>query len=540
MILMVPKDLMHYPTLGPGVCAFMEQNLTFGPGDLRGLPFELDDEWRALIYRMYEVYPQNHPHAGRRRFKRVGLSLAKGLAKTERAAMIAACELHPEGPVRCIGWTKDREPIGGPVTDPYIPMIAYTQEQSDELCFSALRVILENSLLKDDFDIGLERILRKKGGGKCEALSANPNARDGARTTFSVADETHRWTLTRQLQSHTVMQTNIPKRLKADGWMLEVTTAPEPGGGSVAEKTMDYAKAIDDGRTGDGSLFFFHRQASDDHDLTTPEGRRAAITEASGQAASWRDIDAIAALWDDPGADTAYLERVYCNRLVRGATQAFNVVLFKALARPFHVELGSAISVGFDGAQFHDSTALVCTDIVTGYQWVERVWERPLTLRSDVVWQVPAIEVDATVRSLFERFNVVRMYADPPYWQSWIAKWIGEFGNERVTEWWTNRRKPMTAALEAFDTAIKEGTISHDGSKAYERHIGNSRRFNLPQLDEQGKPMWLIQKERPDSPNKIDLAMAGVLSLEARNDAIAGGALKPAPNYELFFIGGVH
>src|SRR5689334_18696478 len=110
MIIMVPKDLVAYPTLGPGVCAFIEQNMVFGPGDLRGQPVVLDDEWRALIYRMYEVHPKGHPQEGRRRFKRVGLSLPKGLAKTERAAMIAACELHPEAPVRCVGFTKKGEP----------------------------------------------------------------------------------------------------------------------------------------------------------------------------------------------------------------------------------------------------------------------------------------------------------------------------------------------------------------------------------------------------------------------------------------------
>jgi hypothetical protein len=167
---------------------------------------------------------------------------------------------------------------------------------------------------------------------------------------------------------------------------------------------------------------------------------------------------------------------------------------------------------------------------VSGYQWVAGVWERPLSLPKDADWQVPAAEVDARVHELFDQFEVWRMYADPPYWQSWIAKWKGEFDGEhldekRVIEWWTNRRRPMAAALEAFDTAIDEGTLSHDGSKTYERHIGNSRRLDLPQIDERGKPLWLIQKERPDSPNKIDLAMAGVLSHEARNDAIAAGVL---------------
>jgi hypothetical protein len=536
---MVPPYEKEYPTLGPQVCAFIEQNMVFGPGDLRGLPVVLDDEWMGLIYRMYEVYPKGHARQGRRRFKRVGLSLPKGLAKTERAAMIAACELHPEGPVRCTGFTKSGEPIGGPVTDPYIPMIAYTQEQSDELCFTALRTILENSLLKDDFIIGLERIERKKGGGKCEALPSSPNALDGARTTFAVEDETHRWTLPRLQNAHTVMQTNISKRKIADGWLLEVTTAPEPGAGSVAEATMQYAKSVETGHAPDSTLFYFHRQASDDHDFKTIEGRRAGIIEASGKAAAWRDIDAIVALWDDPKADFAYLERVYGNRLVKGSTQAFSVVRWNELARPRDVAAGALITVGFDGAQFHDSTGLVCTEIATGYQWKAGLWERPPVYDPKKAWQVPAEEVDAAVRNLFSRYNVWRMYADPPYWQSWLATWAGLFGRERVIEWWTNRRKPMSAALEGFDTAIKDGTLCHDGSVELERHIGNARRLDLPQVDEQGKPLWLIQKERPDSPHKIDLAMAGVLSWEARTDAIAAGVLtQKAPEYQLIFVGG--
>lgn len=527
MILMVPKDMIAYPTLGPQVCQFIEENMVFGPGDLRGKPIILDDERRALIYRMYEVYPKDHANAGRRRFKRVGVSLPKGLGKTEFAALIAACELHPEAPVRCTGFTKKGEPIGGPVTDPYIPMVAYTQEQSDELAFSALRVILENSPLRDDFDIGLERILRKKGDGKAEALSSNPNSRDGARTTFSISDETHRWTLPRQKQAHTVLQTNIPKRKLADGWMLEVTTAPEPGGGSVAEATMEYARAVDDGRQADSSLLFFHRQASDEHDLTTPTGRRAAVIEASGEAAAWRDIDSIVRLWDDPMQDVAYLERVYCNRLVKGATQAFNAIRWKELAKPKQVvDFGRLITVGFDGAQFRDSTGIVCTDVITGFQWVAGLWECPIGgEKLDPPWQVPALEVDAVIRELFEHYMVWRLYADPPYWQSWISKWVGEYGEERAIEWWTNRNRQMAAALESFDTSIKDGTISHSGDKRYERHVGNSRRKDLPQRDEQGKALWVIQKERPDSPHKIDLAMAGILSWEARNDAIAAGAV---------------
>lgn len=525
MILTVPMDRELYPTLGPQVCAFIEERLVFGPGDLRGQPAVLDDEKRALVYRMYELYPEGHELAGRRRFKRAGLSLPKGLAKTELAAWIAICELHHEAPVRCIGWTDEGEPIGGPVTDPYIPLVAYTEEQSDELAYGAMRVIIEEGPCAKDFDVGLERIQRLTGDGKAVSLSSSPNARDGARTTFCVMDETHWWTLPRLKQAHQTMQNNLAKRKLADPWMLETTTAPEPGTGSVAEATMDYAKAVDDGLITDASLFFFHRQASDHHDLTTREGVRAAIIEASGPAAAWRDIDAIAGLWADPTTDKAYLERVWCNRLVKGATQAFDVVRWHELVKPSPVKPGDLIVLGFDGAQFFDSTALVATHVETGFQWLLGLWERPKLLPTDQTWQVPADDVDRAVRDAFSVYDVWRLYADPAYWQSWLAAWRGEFGEERVIEWLTTRRLQMARAIEGFTTAIKTGAVSHEGHKDVTRHIANARREELKGYrDEQGKPLCLIRKERPDSPLKMDAAMASVLSWEARTDAIAAGA----------------
>jgi hypothetical protein len=133
-VMTVPAhDDKLWPTLGPQVCEFIEAFLVFGPGDLRGEPANLDDEKRALIYRMYEIYPRGHDQEGRRRFKRVALSMRKGTAKTELAAWLAAVELHPNGPVRCDGFDADGQPVGVGVIDPYIPMVAYTEEQSDEL-----------------------------------------------------------------------------------------------------------------------------------------------------------------------------------------------------------------------------------------------------------------------------------------------------------------------------------------------------------------------------------------------------------------------
>lgn len=519
-VLMVPKDKIVFPSLGAQVCSWIEEYLVHGPGDLRGEPAVLDQEKRALVYRMYEVFPKGHPQAGRRRFKRAAISLRKGSAKTEFAAMIAAAELHPDGPVRCDGFDARGDPVGRGVTDPYIPLVAYTEEQSDELAYAALRTILMYSKVADDFDIGIERIMRINGDGTAESLSSSPDSRDGARTTFQVCDETHRWNTSRLKAAHKTMLANIPKRYLADAWTLEVTTAPAPGEGSVAEDTMDYARLVEKGDLKDSRLFFFHRQASDTHDLSTPEGVRAAVIEASGPVAEWSDIDGICEQWKDPTTDKSYLERVWLNRLVQASDKAFDFLKWQELKSDFKPKPGDTITLGFDGARWHDALALVGTHLETGFQWLLGLWERPLNVEE---WEVPENEVNDAVEAAFNLYNVWRMYADPPYWEIEVAKWSGKYGEKKVIAWWTNRTKQMAYAVQSFNNAIQSGALSHEGNEDYSRHIGNAVKGRLHLVDEKGDPLWVIYKERPDSPNKIDAAMAGILSWQARCDALTAG-----------------
>ena len=519
-----PIEEKSYPSLGPQIVRFIEDNLVFGPGDLRGLPAKVDPEKQALIYRSYEIFPPEHPNAGRRRFRRVAWSLRKGSAKTELAAWIAACELHQDGPVRFDSWAKDGRPIGRGVTDPSLFLCAYTEEQSEDLAYGALRVILELSALRDDFDIGLERIMRRAGDGKAVAVATAPDARDGARTTWQHFDETHRFTLPRLKAAHRTMLANLPKRRMADPWSLETTTAPMPGENSVAENTMEYARAVEKGERDDARLFFFHRQAGNDEkiDLTTREAIRAAVVEASGPVAEWSDIDGIVDQWDDPTADRAYLERVWLNRLVQSEDRAFDVNRWDELATPeVVIPDGEFISIGFDGSKLFDATAIVATHIKTGYQWTIGLWERPFTASQ---WEVPVQEVDDAMHEAFRRWDVFRVYADPPYWDQSTAAWAGEWGKERVVEWHTNHPKPMCEAVLAYRNAIIGGEITHEGNRRARAHIGAACKRLMGVTDEKNEKMFVIQKERPDSVHKIDWSMAAILSWRARLDALALGA----------------
>lgn len=532
-----PYDAEPYPTLGPFVVEFIEERLCHGPGDLLGKPVRLNDEQRAWIYRLYEVEPpklrkRTNPRAGMRRFQRCALSLRKGSAKTEFAAWIAAAELHQDGPVRCAGFEKNGTPIPKPVSDPYIPMISYSEEQTEELAYGALRRILSEMPIGSDFDIGLERILRLDGKGKAEAVSTSPNARDGARTTFQHADETHRLTLDGQVRAWTVMLANLAKRPLADPWALETTTAPEPGGGSVAENTMEYARQVATGKSSNSRLFFYHREASPDHDITTRRGLKAALLEASGPYISqWSDLNRIADSFEEPGADKPYLERVWLNRLVQSSGRAFDIKKWRALEKDVTVKAGSAIALGFDGGRYDDATALVACHLESGHIWPLGVWEHP----GLPVWEAPVSEINGIIHDAFERYYVTRMYCDPPKWESWVSSWAGEFGDKRVVEWWTNRRKPMAYALRSFVGAIDGGELSHNGDKVLDDHIGNSRQQATNLVDENEAPLYILRKERPDSPKKIDAAMAAVLAWEARNDSIAAGE-GDAPEPAIHFL----
>lgn len=530
-----PWDEEPWPSLGGPICDLIEERAVFGPGSLKGQPAKLDDEKRAAIWKAYEVYPRGHALAGRRRFRRVRLSWRKGTAKTEFAAWIGYAELHPEGEVRFDGWDASGNPVGRPVRDPYIPMLAYTEQQVEDLAYGALYVVVTEGPDADLFDAGADRIIRLgsrgQADGKAVPLAGSPNARDGARTTFQHYDETHRLDTDRLRSAYTTMEANLPKRPLDEPWSLGTTTAGVPGGGSVAELDKDEAEAISRGEVEEPELFYFHREAGPDHDLSTLDGRVEAIREASGPAvAAWSDLRGIARQWDRPGADRAYLERVWTNRWTRAESQAFDAKRWREelARRGATIERGRPVTAGFDGSRWRDTTALVVTDVETGLQVRYGLWvpeECP-------GGEVPVTEVTGTVGQMFGLWRVLRLYGDPAQgWDAQLAEWSGRWGPKVVAEFFTDSRNLRKTATmcRAYASAVQAGEVTHAGDDVFARHISAARKRDLHLVDEDGRPLWVMTKERHDSPNKIDLAMAGALSWQARLDVLAAGGWQTKP-----------
>lgn len=540
-MILPPVDDRPWPTLGSQVCAWLSANLVFGPGDLRGMPYELDDEDRALFYRAYEVYPPLHPKAGKRRFTSVVWMLRKGSKKSERAAALAAVELAPDGPVRCDGFHKVDgvwEPVGRPVTDPYIPIVAYSEKQAEDTAFSALYVMLSEGPAADRFDIGLDRILRARGDGKAEALSTSPDSRDGGRTTFQIKEEPHRWVLPRQHEANVTMTANLAKRPIADPWELFPSTAYQPGQDSVLERLHTGARlSLEQGEehARRSRMFFFYRWADESIDISTPEGLLEAIDDASGPTISaWSDNDRIAAQWDAADANGPYLERVWLGRIKKSASSAFDPVRFAALGDPEHVvqradpeanTRGTLVTLAFHGARYWDAAALVATEIATGYQWPIEVWQRPVDVDE---WEVPETDVDAAVELAFSTLTVWKFYLNPDRWETLAATWAARYGEDRVLSWRTNAWTHMSRASRAFGEAMATGELTHSGDPRYVAHVGATHKRYLSQIrDEDGRPVWVPGKERPDSPFPINTVLAGIIGWQARTDAIKAGALAP-------------
>jgi phage terminase large subunit-like protein len=127
----------------------------------------------------------------------------------------------------------------------------------------------------------------------------------------------------------------------------------------------------------------------------------------------------------------------------------------------------------------------------------------------------PRGEVNAAVAELFRRFKVVRMYCDPPFWQSEVDAWASEHGEKVVVRWATFRTRQMAEALERFRTDVYAARLSHDGCQVTSKHIENAHADHRPQG-------VLIRKDRAVSRNKIDAAMSSALAHEAALDVTAG------------------
>lgn len=531
---MASDYVVDFPTLWV-VPEWIEQHCPVPDGDDKGKRLELYDWQLWSTANHYRVRPR-----ARRGQKASAFyhrrSIVVGPQKSGKgpwsASIICA---EGVGPVRFDGWAEGGEvydcaehgcgcgwvysydpgePMGRAWATPLIQLLATAEDQTDNV-FRPLQAMVKNGPLSERMRVG-EEFIRLPNDGRIDVITSSKLARLGNPITFALQDETGLYTVQNKLVG--VAETMRRGLAGMGGRALETTNAWNPTEESVARRTME-SKAKD--------VFRFHRVPPAHLDYADPDQRREIHEDvyAGSLHVDLDDIEAEAAELMEK--DPAQAERFFGNRLVAGSGAAFDGDRWAELADATKVITdGSLVVVGVDGARFRDALAIIATDVASGHQWVVDIQERSPDAPEN--YEHDFEQADREMQNLFGTHQVWRVYVDPQYIEPLLERWQGRWGDKVVIPWFTHRHRPTAFALQAYRAAQSAGDLSNDGDGLFAAHVRNATKRGCNVHDDEGRPMWLIEK--PEEARKIDAAMAGCLSWEARGDAIAADAKPKQPS----------
>ena len=273
-------------------------------------------------------------------------------------------------------------------------------------------------------------------------------------------------------------------------------------------------------------------------------GLAFAYGDSAESAGGWVDLERlIAEIWD-PATDPQNARAYYLNQITHATDSWLSQPEWVGCAAPDTVVADKdRVVLGFDGSRRRnrdvtDATALIGCRVADGHLFQIRVWEQPDGPQGDN-WEVPVAEVLAEVDSAFKRFQVVGFYADPAKWESHVASWEAKYGTRlqvksnsaHPIEWWMTggRANAIVRATRSLHDAVADRELTHCGSSVLTRHILNARR-------RESRNGIQIAKEHPDSPRKIDAAVAAILAWQCRLDALAKGVTSKERSGAVYFM----
>jgi hypothetical protein len=418
------------------------------------------------------------------------------------------------------GWWYEYEPgdpMGTPWPTPLIQLMATSESQVDNV-YRPLQSMVKRGPLGELMKVG-EEFTRVGDDGKIETVTSSALSRLGNPIVFALQDESGLYTAANKLRKTAESQRRGAAGM--GGRSMETTNGWDPSEASVAQTTHE-AKAKD--------IFKYHPEAPKSLSYSNKRDRRK-IHAVVYAGSSHVDLDAIEAEASEiMEKDPAQAERFFGNRCVAGTASWLDGAKWAARAKRRRVPPGTRIVLGFDGSDVDDWTA-IRAETMDGYQFTPlygpedapTIWNP-----ADYDGQVPRAEVRAALDQVMRRYDVVRLYADPPYWESEVDEWVDEYGEERVIRWHTRRIVQMHAACERLKTDVlkrnsKGWAFTHDGCPITQSHIENTRAAARP-MDR-----YVLRKASPVQ--KIDATVTSVLAHEALGDVIAAGLAERTVSY---------
>lgn len=511
------KMCRNFPTLGFQIGQYIEDKCAIPDRDEVGLPWVLTQWQWTFLLNFYRIDPhviKNEHDRWKLPFK---YSRGSQLCRPQKsgkgpfAGAIMAAEAT--GPCKFDGWDAEGQPVGSPWPTPIVQISASSEDQTDNTFMSLIPMITLGDFGADIPETGMTRIYLPNGGW-IEPVASSARSRLGQRITFTVQDQTESW----DEQNGGRKLADVQRRNLAGmgGRWMSTCNAWDPGEDSVAQFTAEQ-------EVKDGTVYIDDVLPPDNLSIRNKSERRRAL-KAVYQDSYWVDLDRVdaeivALLRRDP----AQAERWYLNRKRSDEAAAWSAdIIDSATDQDFsEPKKRTRIVIGVDGARYADALAVVATDVISRRQWPIGIWERPQGADED--YEHPLADVYEAVDEAWKYYDVWRMYADPQYVEGLVEKWQGQYGAKKVLEWRTNRPRMIAAAVRTYSEAISTGQITLSPDPEFHQHLLNATKQKVNSFDEDHRQLHTISKDRPDSPRKMDAAMAAVISYEAYGDCVAAG-----------------
>lgn len=512
-------------TLGWGVINWLYEYVLTPGGPHAGEAFMPTMEQARFIVWWYAV-----DETGRFVYRDGILRRLKGWGKDPLAGALALVELC--GPVEFSHFDETGQAVGKPKYDPWVQIAAVSQDQTRNT-FTLFPALISPKL-KEEYGLDLHKtLIYDKRGKMIEGVTSSPLALEGKRPTFVIMNETQWWVEQNDGKAMAmVIEGNVTKAAYGTCRALRICNAHVPGQDSVGEDDWEAYLKTAAGKAMDTGVLYDALEAPADTPVSEippldedPDGfwegiekLKQGLVTARGDAV-WLDIDNIVSSILDIRNPVSESRRKFLNQVNASEDSWISPAEWDRLTSDVRLEPGDTITLGFDGSKSNDHTALSACRVSDGAVFLLRSWDP----ENYPTGEIPREEVDATVRSAFERFNVVAFRADVREFEAYIDSWgkdykrklkVNASPNNPVAFDMRGQKKKFALDCERFLDAVLEEELVHNGDPALRWYVLNAHR-NPTNYDAVS-----IRKESKDSSRKIDGAVTVVLAYGARQELL--------------------
>lgn len=506
-------------TIGYDIIDWAESRLGSIDGTTDHLEFT-PEQMRLLLW-MYAV--DEHGHF---RYRKTVFQAFKGAGKDPYAAVLALIEFI--GPSQFSHWEGD-VPIGKAHPRSLVHLLAVSKEQNRNTMDIIPALITKELIAEYHLDVQKEQIYAP-GGRRLQMVGSSFRSIEGRRPTFSLFNETQHWLSSNG--GHHLYQTESRNLTKTGGRVMMITNAYQPGADSIAERVREREEKVWAGLLQPSGWLYHSREAHPKAPLS-PEWLPFIMERIIGDSYWWRSKMEILKndVMDAASMSAAEARQMFYNQIVSSENAFFTkdeidgAQLPGCLGDERDLKHGDEITLGFDGSKTDDATALVAVRIRDRLIVPLHVQQKPTEALD---WRVDEEAVDEAVKAAFANYKVKAFFADVAYWESYISKWVEEFGehlevsgtNSKIGFDMRGNKEKIARAFEAFHQAIVDKLLRHNGNGFFRMHALNAHRSH------NGAGIT-AKKAKPDSPHKIDTMISAYIAYTALTTWLEKGKKKP-------------